>query len=118
MRFIERTFVLREAAGRLLLRPELPPELPDDLLLLRELLPVLRVAVLLRLPEEAVRREEVLLRVRLVAACRAVSRLMILLKLLRWPLAVRSCTSRARLFSSNFSKNSSQEISSSEFSPL
>jgi hypothetical protein len=114
VRFIERTLVLREDAARLLLRSELP----DALLRVRELLPVLRAEVLLRLPEAAVRRDDELLRLRLLLLCCAVSRLMILLKLLRWPLAVRSCTSSARLFSSNFSKNSSQAISSSEFSPL
>lgn len=50
-------------------------------------------------------------------ACCAVSRLTILLKLLRWPLAVVSWKSSAKPRSSNLSNHSSQEISSSEFSP-
>jgi hypothetical protein len=46
------------------------------------------------------------------------SRLTSLLKLLRWPPAVSSCTIRAKLFSSNFSNHSSQSISSREPAPL
>jgi hypothetical protein len=46
-----------------------------------------------------------------------VSRLISLLKLLRAPPAVSSCTSRERLRSSNFSKKSSQEIGCRDCSP-
>jgi hypothetical protein len=51
------------------------------------------------------------------SACCAVSRLTILLKLLRCPLAAVSWKSSARPRSSNLSNHSSHEISSSEFSP-
>jgi hypothetical protein len=52
------------------------------------------------------------------ATCCAVSLAIDLLKLLRWPPAVSSCTTSARPFSSNFSKNLSQSIGSSDPSPL
>jgi len=52
------------------------------------------------------------------SACAAVSRLTILLKLLRSPAAVVSWYSRARPRSSNLSNQSSQLISSSEPAPL
>jgi len=54
----------------------------------------------------------------LLSAALAVSLLTSLLKLLRSPDAVWSCTSKAKPLSSNFSKKSSHEIGSREFSPL
>jgi hypothetical protein len=59
-----------------------------------------------------------LTRRRLRARSSTVSRPTSLLKLLFWPRAVSFCTTRARLLSSNFSNQSSQEISSRESAPL
>jgi hypothetical protein len=53
-----------------------------------------------------------------LCAARAVSRETSLLKLLRWPRAVLSCTSSARPRSSNFSNQSFQSMCSSDCCPL
>jgi hypothetical protein len=108
-----------------LLRDEVPrcgaPPERERALTLRE-----RAPAVLRLRVERVRVPELLrvevparpltrrLRLPVVAFCRPTS----LLKLLCWPPAVSSCTSRASLFSSNFSNQSSQSMASSESAPL
>jgi hypothetical protein len=105
--------------SRLRREPELLlPAREEPLLLLRELRAeelLLRLALRDDLARAVVR---LLLRLPFFLPCWPVRRLISLLKLLCAPPAVSSCTSSARLLSSNFSKNSSHEISSSDSAPL
>jgi len=116
----ERGLEVREVVAlRVPDRDRLPPDL--DRLPRRELARAEEAERLLLLcrpgscPAAGFARRDVFLPLALPAA---VSRPMILLKLLCSPPAVSSSTSSARLFSSNFCSHSSHSMGSSEVSPL